>query len=526
MDQWVNPGRQALLAALSAQNAIQSGESVLKHIETHAADVLLTQTVALKLKKPVRFPFLDFSTEDRREAALRAELAVNAIWSGALYQGVLPVLKEGTGYRLGTAGESDRAVDWALKMHRFDAETEFSNWQHVGTEQEAHIRAIARRVAQVQCELPVLNPANGTARIQRLITNCSHELTACGVLERSEIERFSAAARTELSLKAQSLDQRARAGRIRRGHGDLHLGNLALWHEQPLIFDALEFDPALAEGDVLYDIAFLIMDLAHSHGARPANIALNAWVSEAAGGRDMDVYAGLTLLPLFAALRAAIRALVWQERAIQETDTNRHFADEETGGAYLDEAIEWLAAPPPVLVAIGGLSGTGKTTLAQAISPYLGGPAGAVHLRSDVIRKQLAGVPETARLGPEHYTSEATAKVYAALHAAARACLQGGTSVIVDAVNARPEERAALEAIQNETDATFRGIWLDLETDVRAARVNARRADASDADAEIARAQTHYDLGRIDWMRVGVSGDPDAMRDRIARRLGLAQPPA
>ena len=177
-----------------------------------------------------------------------------------------------------------------------------------------------------------------------------------------------------------------------------------------------------------------------------------------------------------------------------------------------------LVAPPPRLIGIGGLSGAGKSTVAGALAPMLGPPMGAVWLRSDIERKSLFHVDEATRLPAEAYAPAATAEVYARLRHRAALALAAGACVVVDAVHARPDERAALEQVARDAGAPFLGVWLEAPTDLRAHRVDQRVGDASDADAGIARAQATYDRGPLAWRVIDATREPEAIAREIAGR--------
>jgi predicted kinase len=289
--------------------------------------------------------------------------------------------------------------------------------------------------------------------------------------------------------------RRVAAGAIRRCHGDLHLRNIVTLNGQPVPFDAIEFSDKIANIDVLYDLAFALMDLARQGLGALANRLLNEWlwrVGEVEGASHEEA---LALLPMFLARRAVIRAYV--DSAVTAVSG----ADNAPARAYQKAALAFLQPAPPRLVAIGGLSGSGKTTLALKLAPEIGRLPGAVVVRTDVERKRQAGIPLEERMPDGSYSPEASARIYAAFMARAERVLRAGHSVVLDAVFARPDERAAAEALARKVGVPFQGIWLDVPKDVAQQRVTARKGDASDATASVVERQFGYDLGAIDWER-------------------------
>jgi len=271
----------------------------------------------------------------------------------------------------------------------------------------------------------------------------------------------------------------------------------------------------MATGDLLYDLAFLLMDLVERGLDGAANAVLNRYLVETQRMEDLD---GLAALPLFLSLRAAIRAKV--TAAKRDVDGADRRAAAQAAQGYFRLAVRLITPPPPLLVAVGGLSGSGKSALARALAPSLPPPPGAVVLRSDVERKAMFGVAETQRLPAAAYSEDTTKRVYAALADKARRVIGAGHTAIVDAVFARDGERAQIAAAAHESDVPFCGLFLTADVDVRVARVTARTRDASDADATIVRQQENYALGKIEWAEVDASGDLDrtlrAARDVIA----------
>ena len=310
------------------------------------------------------------------------------------------------------------------------------------------------------------------------------------------------------------LGARERAGRVARCHGDLHLGNIALIDGAPVLFDAIEFDPKIATGDVLYDLAFLLMDLIERGLTPAANIVLNRYLNETQRVEDLDA---LAALPLFLSLRAAIRAKVTAARRAQGAE---RASIEQSAHDYFVLAQGLLTPQAAMLVAVGGLSGTGKSLLARELAAEILPAPGAVVLRSDVERKALFGVAETDRLPEAAYAPEITAKVYAVLADKARRVVAAGHSAIVDAVFAQAEERAAIA--QAAPKGTFHGLFLTADLSVRLGRIGGRTKDASDADAAVVRQQEDYDLGALGWPTVDASGSSADTLRRAKAALDLA----
>src|SRR5688572_29540039 len=284
--------------------------------------------------------------------------------------------------------------------------------------------------------------------------------------------------------------------------------------------DGVEFNDQISCTDVFYDVAFLVMDLWRRKLLRHANAVLNRYLTETG---DLE---GVGLLPLFLACRAAVRAKTSATAAAQaEGDTQRRAELEATAREYLALAGRFLHPPSGCLVAVGGLSGSGKSTLALTFAPDIGAAPGAVVLRSDEIRKQLAGVPTLQRLGPEHYSSQMSERVYSTLAARAAQLLRTGHSVVVDAVYARAADRKSIEETAQAASVPFAGIWLEAPEPVLVSRTERRRHDASDADAEVVRLQRAQDTGHIDWLRLDASGSSSAvLSSAIARMRAVISP--
>lgn len=465
-------------------------------IETHVAVVVRVGERAYKIKKPVDLGFLDFTTLAARESAIRAELDLNRRLAPEIYLDVVAIVRSASGeLRLGGEGE---AMEWVLVMRRFADDTLYDRITVEGRLDGARIDGLAAEIERIHRAAAVYPDHPSAAGFARTIAGvCRNtEAFAGGLLDEGAVKIMASGLRTALARAARPLDVRAAAGLVRWCHGDLHLRNICEIDGRPRLFDCIEFNRDFAIIDVLYDLAFLLMDLVHRGHVADANRLLNGYLARVPKGEALAQYAGVALLPLFIAARAGIRTHV---TATLAADLGRE-ADAETARAYLADAIAALVPAKPVIVAVGGLSGSGKSTLARSLAPMLGGRTGAVIVRSDEIRKNLHDRPPTDRLPAEAYRPEVSAAVYRELRARAERVAQGGEAVILDAVFDREDDRRIVETWAAALGAPFVGLWLDGAVDALAARIDAREGDASDATAAVLAKQGL--TGDLGWHRI------------------------
>jgi len=465
--------------------------------ETPAAKVFVGRERVLKIKKPVDFGFLDFTTLAKREGAIRRELAFNRDTAPDVYRAVHAVVRSASGeLALGDGNDDKDVVEWALEMRPFRGPVLADQPERVDG---LLAERLGREAARLHGRASISTARGGAAVLDYVLTSNADQLRSLRpVLDQDAVERLIADSRAAFDALTPLLDRRGEAGLVRRCHGDLHLGNIVVEQDRPILFDCIEFNDALSEIDVAYDIAFLLMDLGFRGRADAANRVLNAWTDEAARSLGDAAFESLALLPLCQSMRAAVRAHV-----------SGHAAATETARAYVAAALGHLAPPPPKLFAVGGLSGSGKSTLARALAPKLGPAPGALVLRSDEIRKRLWGVRPMDRLPPEAYSAEASKAVYEEMLRTARECLGLGWAVVLDAAFLKPAERDAAHDLAAELDLPFQGRWLEAPAGVLRQRVRDRRDDASDADEAVLETQLARDLGEIGWRRVDATVDVD-----------------
>jgi aminoglycoside phosphotransferase family enzyme/predicted kinase len=480
------------------------GGAAVKRIDTHAASVFLAGPRALKVKKAVRFPFLDYSTLAKRKAACEAELTINQPLAAQIYRRVMPITREADGtLQLDGAGTP---VEWAVEMRRFNENATLDHLAETGRIDAALANALGRAVAAAQAKAEPVEPAPWIKALADYIDEHASAFAAMpDVFPPDEADALARASRAAYVRLEPLLAERGQRGFIRRIHGDLHLGNVVLLDGRPVLFDAIEFSPLIASGDLLYDLAFLLMDLTERGLCPAANIVLNCYLIERRQVEDLDA---LAALPLFMSVRAAIRAKVtaariWQAAGAEESQL------QISARKYFDAARSFFVPGKPVLIAVGGLSGTGKSLLARTLAPDFAPAPGAVALRSDIERKALFGKDETEKLPGHAYTSEVTRRVFATLADKARRALSAGYSAVVDAVFSQLDERKLMEQSAAVLGVPFHGLFLTADLATRVARVGGRRHDASDADAAVTRKQENYDLGILDWARIDASGTPE-----------------
>jgi len=473
-----SPELDRLIAALREPARYAHAVDRVDLLQTHISCILLAGDFAYKIKKPVDLGFLNFSTLDARRYYCEEELRLNRRTAPALYLDVVGIGGSADAPVLGGGGP---AIEYALRMRRFAQEDLLDRIARRGALVPQHIDALARGIAAFHARIARAGAAPGFGDPERILApalqNFEQLLPLAGAKgDIAQLARLRDWTAREHAALAATFAARKRDGWVRECHGDLHLGNIALLDGVPTAFDGIEFNADFRWIDVMSEIAFLVMDLLDHGLARLAFRFLNAYL-EASGD-----YAGLRVLRFYLVYRALVRAKVSGLRAHQSGVAAREKSDVEHEHRRYLHLAERLAAPRhAALLIMHGLSGSGKTTIAQGLAEALG----AVRLRSDVERKRLHGLDAQARSGSALdaglYAPAAGERTYARLAALAREVLAARYPVIVDATFLRRVERERFAVLAREAGATFLIADCAAPAPTLRARVAARERDATDA---------------------------------------------
>jgi aminoglycoside phosphotransferase family enzyme/predicted kinase len=430
------------------------------------------------------------------------------------------VTREGDGSL--ALGGSGTPIDWLVEMIRYDQAALFDRLAAAGGLDLQLMPPLATAIAEFHAAAEPRTDHGGRAGMAWVIEGNAAGFAEYGAdfLEPSACFRVTDDACAELDRRGAVLDARREAGFVRQCHGDLHLRNIVLLDGRPTLFDGVEFNDEIACTDVLYDLAFLLMDLWRRQLPRHANAVWNRYLAET-GTLD-----GVGLLPLFLSCRAAVRAKTSATAARVQNDASHRGELQQLARRYLAMAEASLHPPRACLIAIGGLSGSGKSTLALGLAPSVGAVPGAVVLRSDEIRKRLLNVALLERLGSQGYTPEMSARVYATLAERASLAVREGHTAIVDAVYARPADRLVIEGVAADGSVPFVGVWLDAPERTLIARADQRRYDPSDADAAVIRMQRAQQTGAIGWHRIDAAAVTDVVLQSAVTHLREQVPDA
>lgn len=506
----------AAVAFLNDPDTYGHGADAVETIETHISCIFLVGEHAFKMKRAVKLPYVDFSSPTLRLEACRKEVELNAPTAPGLYIGVRRIMRDKQG-RL-SFDDGEELVDAVVEMVRFDQGSLFDRMAIERRLNAELMTRAARMIARFHRGAPIVHQGPGSANIAAVLRINAAGFATSRVFNANELAAFDLAFERKLAAHASLLDAREAAGKVRRCHGDLHLRNICLLDGEPRLFDCIEFNDQIATVDTLYDLAFLLMDLWHRGFPQLANLVMNRYLDET---DDED---GFVLLPYLMAIRAAVRAHVTATQ-VEEGSKDAQLVAEAR--AYFDLALALIDTEPPRLIVIGGLSGSGKTTVAEILAAQFGPPPGGRVVESDRIRKAMHGVPAETRLPPTAYRPDVSERVYREMERRAALILNAGGSVIVDAVFDKAINREQIEKVAREAQVPCTTVWLEADPAVLSRRVAARLAGPSDADLDILAGQLAGETGNISWSRINVEqGADQIVRDILERdRLKRCGPP-
>ena len=495
-------------------------------LETHISWVLLAGDYAYKMKKPVNLGFLDFSTLEARRFYCDEELRLNRRTAPRLYLEVVGITGSESAPQVGGEGE---AIEYAVKMQRFPQEALLSRMAQGGTLGAAHVDALAQGIAAFHGRIARADQAGGFGSAAEVLAPAIQNFDQIEALigvdaDVPELERLRRWTHDEHARLRATFEARKREGYVRECHGDLHLGNIALIDGVPTPFDGIEFNEALRWIDVMSEIAFLVMDLHDRRLPRLAYRFLSAYLE------DTGDYAGLAVLRFYLVYRALVRAKVACIRVHQQglPAEDRRRAEREYL-EYLRLGRGLALEPRRALIIMHGLSGSGKTTVAQ----YLLETRGAVRIRSDVERKRLAGFEAGARtgsaLGAGIYAAGLTARTYERLANLSRAILAAGYPAIVDATFLARAQREAFAALARDMELPFAIAACEAPEAVLRERVASRERGATDAseaglnvlEHQLATWEPLSDAERRNCVAFDSREDPRVASAALAQRLGL-----
>ena len=453
-------------------------------LETHCAWVLLTGEFAFKIKKPVDFGFLDYSTLEKRRFFCQEEIRLNRRFAPQIYLDVVAIRGEPERPHIGDDGP---VLEYAVRMRQFPADGLLSQLAETGRLEAAHIDQMIARIADFHRTTGRASPASeygDPARIHHwVVENFEHVRSVVSSAEDlQQLARLRQWVEQERVRLDALLRSRKRDGFIRECHGDLHLGNLTLIDGRVTLFDCIEFNPELRWIDVISEVAFLIMDLQERGYAGFANRFLNGYLQHTGD------YEGIGVLPYYLVYRAAVRAKVAVLRAQQAAPASpvlRHARREYH--EYASLAGQYTEPRRPALLITCGLSGSGKSTLASRLCEQLG----LIQLRSDLERKRLAGLAaqdnSRSALGAGLYTPDQTEQTYRRLAQLAAAVIGAGYTALVDATFLQRRHREMFRGLAGDRGVPF--AILDCQAPEAELRRRIRQRQAAGADASEANLQ-------------------------------------
>lgn len=467
--------------------------SSVELLQSHIALLFLAGDYVLKLKRAVLLPNVDFSTPQKRRVACVREMRRSTVYAPHLIIGIRSVRQLPDG-QIVLGGQVGVEIDSVLVMRRLQkseilgvnlSETDFDRFE---------VMDLAEQLADLHCKAKTFRTKWSYIDIQNVIKGIAVSLSDFTTfIPPKRLQELTQKSLQFLKRQAPLIALRQKGGYVRKCHGELLLSNIARDNGKYLFFSPIEYNESLDCIDTLYDLASLLMDFERRGLRRLANILFNHYLAYT------NDTSGYPLLPLYQSMRAASRAVMCARKSLLVADKEKEEA-QKSAQRYFNLAVHFLGLNKPALIACGGFSGSGKSRVARELGGLLNPAPGAVILRDDVVKKQMAGCPLNEKLSKSYQTPAFEQVVYDVLRQQAQTALSVGSVVIIDALFHNEKERKKVESLAQKMSVPFVGLWIEAPLDVRLSRVKTRKRNPSDIrSGEQLEEQLSAHIGVIDW---------------------------
>lgn len=467
--------------------------------QSHIALIFFAGDMVYKLKRAVIYPTVDFSTPEKRKLACISEMKRSTIYAPHLILGIKPIKRLKNG-KIHIGGQRGQEIDTVIVERRIPQKSLLNFLLPSPSFDRFETMDLAESLAELHSKAKTFHSKWGTEVIQKIILRTETTLNYFPeIFNRNEVNSLTHASLDMLKKNARLVTFRQKTGRVKKCHGDLSLSNVAYDKKKFLFISPIEYNETLDCIDTLYDLAYLTMDLEMKGLRRLSNILFNHYMSY------MNDIEGFPLLPLYQSLRAAFRAAVYAKTTTILTGIEKTEAIQKAQ-KYFALSRRFMADFKPVLIACGGLSGSGKSRIAREIGGLMNPAPGAIILRDDVVKKQITGLAPHQRFNKTMDTPAFEKVVYEVLRQQATTALRTGSCVIVDALFHDPVQRKGIEKLAQKMNVPFVGLWMDAPLSVRTERVKHRKQTPSDIRKEDElECQLSLKTGKIIWHKINTN---------------------